>query len=123
MADGAKWRKRRQLRGSSGCGEKSRTQIGERMEYPIVQSPSILKSTTSQPELQATRSSVVAPSPIKKKLSLADYMSRCGTLTTTILEKDQIQAIFIPQAKTSPATQQIVNSRGTSTETHFAFGK
>jgi len=89
----------------------------------IVQSPSTFKSTTSQLGLQTPGSSVAGPSPMKKKLSLGDYMSRCGTLTTPTLEKNQTQAISLLQLQTSPATQQTVNSPGTSTQNHFAFGK
>jgi hypothetical protein len=85
-----------------------------------LQSPVTLKSTASQLGLQTPGSSVVAPSPAKKKLSLGDYMSRCGTLTTPTAEKSQSQAISI---QTSPATQQTINSPGISIQTHFSFGK
>jgi hypothetical protein len=50
-------------------------------------------------------------------------MSRCGTLTTPTSEKNQNQAISMLQLQTSPATQQTVNSPGTSNQAHFAFGK
>ncbi|RAL16433.1 putative PHD finger and SET domain protein [Aspergillus homomorphus CBS 101889] len=47
----------------------------------------------SQPTLSAlASSSVAAPSPVKKKLSLGDYMIRRGTKTTPSLEKTQAQA-------------------------------
>lgn len=53
----------------------------------LVQSPLTLKSGTSQPATQTPGSNVTAPSPVKKKLSLGDYMSRRGTLATPTSEK------------------------------------
>jgi hypothetical protein len=44
------------------------------------------------PVAQTPGSSITAPSPVKKKLSLGDYLSRRGTLTTPTSEKSQSQA-------------------------------
>ncbi|GAQ34855.1 hypothetical protein AtubIFM55763_001694 [Aspergillus tubingensis] len=59
--------------------------------------PSALSSpstdVTSQPHIPTTPvSGVAGPSPVKKKLSLGDYLIRRGTMTTPTSEKTQAQA-------------------------------
>ncbi|PGH17832.1 hypothetical protein AJ80_04655 [Polytolypa hystricis UAMH7299] len=73
-----------------------------------VQSPLSVKTTVSHPPGQSPGSSITAPSPVKKKLSLGDYMSRRGTLTTPTTEKSQSQAL--PLSQTSPVAQISTNS-------------
>ncbi|PYH45142.1 putative PHD finger and SET domain protein [Aspergillus saccharolyticus JOP 1030-1] len=70
-----------------------------------------------QPNLSAlASSSAIAPSPVKKKLSLGDYIIRRGTKTTPSVEKTQAQATGIlppiPPAS-APAVRDItaVNSK------------
>ncbi|KAM5448701.1 SET domain-containing protein 3 [Microsporum audouinii] len=63
-----------------------------------------------------TASSLTAPSPVKKKLSLNDYMSRRGTLTTPTTEKPPNP--FLPSI-TSPAPSP--GSADPSPTTQFPF--
>lgn len=57
--------------------------------------------------LQTPGGSIAAPSPVKKKLSLGDYLSRRGTLTTPTSEKSQSQASsgLPPPRKAGPQLQ------------------
>ncbi|OJK02467.1 hypothetical protein ASPACDRAFT_25325 [Aspergillus aculeatus ATCC 16872] len=60
---------------------------------PVSASFSPLGDAPPQPTLPAlASSSVIAPSPVKKKLSLGDYIIRRGTKTTPSVEKTQLQA-------------------------------
>lgn len=57
---------------------------------PIAQSPSILDSHSYPPPFPPSVAQVVQPSPVKKKLSLGDYMSRKGhKVDTSSAEKGQ----------------------------------
>ncbi len=57
---------------------------------PIAQSPSILDSHNYPPPFPPSVAQVVQPSPVKKKLSLGDYMSRKGhKVDTSSAEKGQ----------------------------------
>jgi uncharacterized protein len=74
-------------------------------------------SSHSYPGLSAA---TVAPSPVKKKLSLGDYMSRRSNLTTPTVEKTQAQAqapgtTSVDGTATSTAAQQ-PQSDATATE-------
>lgn len=59
---------------------------------PIAQSPFSVGSA-SQHTVSVPSSGVTAPSPVKKKLSLGDYLSRKNTLTTPTTEKAQAQSV------------------------------
>ncbi|KAJ9201388.1 hypothetical protein DTO164E3_3695 [Paecilomyces variotii] len=68
----------------------------------VLPSPSGLDSALSQAGLHTPGSGVTAPSPVKKKLSLGDYLSRRG-ITTPTTEKSQTTAMLPPQK--SPSSQ------------------
>lgn len=56
---------------------------------------------------------MTAPSPVKKKLSLGDYLSRRGALTTPTSEKSQAQATaMLPPQK--PVSDQSTATRDVS---------
>lgn len=67
-----------------------------------LQSPS---DTVSQP-VQTPGGSLTAPSPVKKKMSLGDYMGRRGTMATPTTEKTQAQATTSALAPPSKPTSQ-----------------
>ncbi|KAL2012597.1 hypothetical protein VTN00DRAFT_122 [Thermoascus crustaceus] len=72
----------------------------------LPQSTSGLESPLSQPGVQTPGSGVAAPSPVKKKLSLGDYLSRRGNLTTTpTSEKTQAQATTMLPPQKAPVSQ------------------
>lgn len=75
----------------------------------VLPSPSGLDSA-----LQTPGSSVTAPSPVKKKLSLGDYLSRRG-ITTPTTEKSQATAMLPPQ-KSPPSQAPASSSPPLSTE-------
>lgn len=66
-----------------------------------VQSPS--DSHTQQPP-QTPGGSITAPSPVKKKMSLGDYLGRRGTMTTPTTEKTQ-NSTLAPPSKPVPHLQ------------------
>ncbi len=72
-------------------------------------------SSQSYPGLSA---SAVAPSPVKKKLSLGDYMSRRSNLNTPAAEKTQAQATAttspIPASGTAPDKSILEHTAGSS---------
>ncbi|PGH12889.1 hypothetical protein AJ79_03989 [Helicocarpus griseus UAMH5409] len=70
----------------------------------LAQSPFSTKSAALHP-FQAPGSSMTAPSPVKKKLSLGDYMSRRGTLTTPTTEKP-LPPVFPSNQQQSQTSQQ-----------------
>ncbi|KAL4783671.1 hypothetical protein BJX76DRAFT_357816 [Aspergillus varians] len=62
-----------------------------------VSSPSTLDPSSQHPAVTAPPGAgVAAPSPVKKKLSLGDYLSRRGTLKTPTSEKAQAQTPVMP---------------------------
>ncbi|KAL4935440.1 hypothetical protein BDV06DRAFT_128729 [Aspergillus oleicola] len=68
----------------------------------VVSSPST-QDPSSHPSTAATAqpgAGVAAPSPVKKKLSLGDYLSRRGSLKTPTSEKTQAQATAMPPPAT-----------------------
>ncbi|KAE8131457.1 hypothetical protein BDV38DRAFT_17562 [Aspergillus pseudotamarii] len=65
--------------------------------------PAVISSPSTS-DTAIPGSSVTAPSPVKKKLSLGDYLIRRGTLTTPTSEKPQTQATPMPPPK-SPTAQ------------------
>ncbi|KLJ05780.1 hypothetical protein EMPG_09223 [Blastomyces silverae] len=89
--------------------------------FPIKSSPTSTTTTTPTsaqtlvPAITAP-SSAIAPSPVKKKLSLGDYMSRRGTLTATTptIEKPQPPLFSAGQSQSpsTPLQQQGTNSQG-----------
>ncbi|PKX98926.1 putative PHD finger and SET domain protein [Aspergillus novofumigatus IBT 16806] len=77
-----------------------------------VSSPSTLDAL-AQPAAATPGSGVTAPSPVKKKLSLGDYLSRRGALTTPTSEKSQAQATaMLPPQK--PVSDQSTATRDAS---------
>ncbi|EDP54637.1 hypothetical protein KXX33_003342 [Aspergillus fumigatus] len=77
-----------------------------------VSSPSTLDAP-AQPAAATPGSGVTAPSPVKKKLSLGDYLSRRGALTTPTSEKSQAQATaMLPPQK--PVSDQSTATRDVS---------
>jgi hypothetical protein len=77
-----------------------------------VSSPSTLDAP-AQPAAATLGSGVTAPSPVKKKLSLGDYLSRRGALTTPTSEKSQAQATaMLPPQK--PVADQSTTTRDSS---------
>ncbi|KAF7163165.1 hypothetical protein CNMCM5623_008235 [Aspergillus felis] len=77
-----------------------------------VSSPSTLDAP-AQPAAATPGSGVTAPSPVKKKLSLGDYLSRRGALTTPTSEKSQAQATaMLPPQK--PVCDQSTATRDSS---------
>ncbi|KAL2815685.1 hypothetical protein BJX63DRAFT_155923 [Aspergillus granulosus] len=61
-----------------------------------VSSPSTLDPSLQHPAVAAPGAGVAAPSPIKKKLSLGDYLMQRSTLKTPTTEKTQTQATAMP---------------------------
>ncbi|OJD22011.1 hypothetical protein ACJ73_06647 [Blastomyces percursus] len=88
--------------------------------FPIKSAPINTTNTTPttvQPSLPAiSPSSAIAPSPVKKKLSLGDYMSRRGTLTATTptIEKPQPPLFSAGQSQSPsrPLEPRETNSQG-----------
>ncbi|KAL2217905.1 PHD Zn-finger protein [Thermoascus aurantiacus ATCC 26904] len=80
---------------------------------PGLATPSGFESSLSQPGIQTPGSGVAAPSPVKKKLSLGDYLSRRGTLTTPTSEKTQAQVTAMPPPHKAPASQSQAGSSPT----------
>jgi hypothetical protein len=77
-----------------------------------VSSPSTLDAP-AQPAAATPGSGVTAPSPVKKKLSLGDYLSRRGALTTPTSEKSQAQATaMLPPQR--PVSDQSTAARDAS---------
>ncbi|KAK2759488.1 hypothetical protein FQN54_002967 [Arachnomyces sp. PD_36] len=76
---------------------------------PSTSSPPVPQSafgvgSASQPSIPVPTSGIAAPSPVKKKLSLGDYLSRKNTLTTPTTEKTQSQVVP-PPSQPSPSSQ------------------
>ncbi|KAL5336215.1 hypothetical protein BJX70DRAFT_289487 [Aspergillus crustosus] len=66
-----------------------------------VSSPSTLDPSSQHPATALPGTGVAAPSPVKKKLSLGDYLiQRKGSLKTTTSEKTQAQATTMPPPTT-----------------------
>ncbi|KAL3488681.1 hypothetical protein BJX62DRAFT_171107 [Aspergillus germanicus] len=65
-------------------------------------SPSTLDPSLQHPATAVPGVGVAAPSPVKKKLSLGDYLMQRSSLKTPITEKTQAQASAMP-APTTPA--------------------
>ncbi|KKK23724.1 hypothetical protein ARAM_007323 [Aspergillus rambellii] len=85
---------------------------------PAVSSPSTLDPASQHPVTVVPGSGVTAPSPVKKKLSLGDYLIQRGTLKTPTSEKTQSQATaMLPP---TPPTQQPPEKRDSSTATGSA---
>lgn len=78
---------------------------------PIAQSPFSVGSA-SQPSISVPSSGITAPSPVKKKLSLGDYLSRKNTLTTPTTEKTQAQSV--PASSQSLSAPQPAGSNPSS---------
>ncbi|OJD10939.1 hypothetical protein AJ78_08180 [Emergomyces pasteurianus Ep9510] len=75
---------------------------------PTTSSTTFNPSPVSSTQIISPGPSVTAPSPVKKKLSLGDYMSRRGTLTTMTPITEKPQPPFFPssQSSQSPTQQQ-----------------
>ncbi|KAL1998130.1 hypothetical protein VTN02DRAFT_6811 [Thermoascus thermophilus] len=72
---------------------------------PAQSTPGV-ESSSSHPGAQTPGSGVAAPSPVKKKLSLGDYLSRRGNLATTpTSEKTQAQATATRPLQKAPVPQ------------------
>lgn len=69
-----------------------------------LQSPSIDVTSATSTLQTPSGASIAAPSPVKKKLSLGDYLSRRGTLTTPASEKSQAQSGAVLPFQSSPQT-------------------
>lgn len=93
---------------------------------PSVATPGPLQSPAdpvSQP-IQTPGGSITAPSPVKKKMSLGDYLGRRGTLTTPTTEKSQAQATsssssLAPPTKPVPHLQSTTPPLSTDGEPHL----
>lgn len=74
---------------------------------PSSMSPPSTMDASSHPTAGTPGSGVTAPSPVKKKLSLGDYLIRRGTMTTPTTERTQSQAnaMLPPQQQKSPSSQ------------------
>lgn len=70
-------------------------------------------SSSAPPSAQTPGGSITAPSPVKKKLSLGDYISRRGTLASPTTEKTQPQALG-SASKPVPSSLS-TDSQGSST--------
>ncbi|KAL2834452.1 hypothetical protein BDW59DRAFT_47648 [Aspergillus cavernicola] len=66
-----------------------------------VSSPSTIDPSSQHPATAPPGAGVAAPSPVKKKLSLGDYLMQRGSLKTPTSEKTQAQATAMPPP-TSP---------------------
>ncbi|KAN0076367.1 hypothetical protein V8E54_006509 [Elaphomyces granulatus] len=77
-----------------------------------IQSP----STLIHPSAQTPGSSITAASPIKKKISLGDYLSRKGTMTTPTSEKTQAQATAMLPPQKSPSRRQSITTVSLSSD-------
>lgn len=83
---------------------------------PSTASPPSSVDPSSQPN--AHGSGVSAPSPVKKKLSLGDYLIRRGTMTTSASEKSPSQATSMLPPQKSPLGQPQANSNQSSPTDH-----
>ncbi|KAL4897910.1 amino acid permease-domain-containing protein [Aspergillus ambiguus] len=77
---------------------------------PSLSSPSTFETPQHPPIIPG--SSVAAPSPVKKKLSLGDYLIRRGTKATPTTEKTQTQATAMPPPPKSPTNQAPTSTTG-----------
>lgn len=86
----------------------------------VLQSPS---DSLSQP-VQTPGGSIAAPSPVKKKMSLGDYLGRRGTMTTPTTEKSQTQAnaSLAPPSKQTPHLQSSTPPLSTDGESQAVMG-
>ncbi|GAB1191247.1 hypothetical protein APSETT444_000419 [Aspergillus pseudonomiae] len=84
--------------------------------------PTVL-SLSSTSETAIPGSSVTAPSPVKKKLSLGDYLIRRGTLTTPTSEKPQAQAPPMPPTKSPTAQPHMSRDLSTVSNNEHAQGR
>ena len=72
------------------------------ISMPVPQSPA--GSSAGSVSYPGLSNGIITPSPVKKKLSLGDYMSRRSTLATTpSLEKTQLQSFDVPNSALSGA--------------------
>ncbi|KAJ5666836.1 hypothetical protein N7462_011245 [Penicillium macrosclerotiorum] len=67
-------------------------------------SPTSLDASSPNAFVPPAGGSAPTPTPVKKKLSLGDYLIRRGTMATPISEKTHAQAVAIPSAQTPPST-------------------
>lgn len=74
--------------------------------------------------VQTPGGSITAPSPVKKKMSLGDYLGRRGTMATPTVEKSQSQASgsLAPPSKPSPHLQSSTPPLSTDGESHTVTG-
>ncbi|KAL1982891.1 hypothetical protein VTN96DRAFT_819 [Rasamsonia emersonii] len=87
------------------------------MSPASLQSPSGTESSGVAPVAQTPGTSITAPSPVKKKLSLGDYLSRRGNMTTTpTSEKSQAQGTPSLAPPQKPASQQQTTTPPLSTD-------
>ncbi|KAK2746679.1 hypothetical protein FQN57_003023 [Myotisia sp. PD_48] len=88
-------------------------------------SPSLSKSQNQQDDSLSPVTNAVAPSPVKKKLTLNDYMSRRGTLATPTTDKPQ--TLFLPgssqQQQISPVTPSPSSGNSEPTSIQLPFTK
>ncbi|KAL1957520.1 hypothetical protein VTO42DRAFT_5746 [Malbranchea cinnamomea] len=77
----------------------SQSNHASKMSVPSVQNNPIYKSQDMHPP----SSNITAPSPVKKKITLNDYMSRRGSLMTPTKEKSQPQLPPVNQTPSSSA--------------------
>jgi uncharacterized protein len=93
---------------STSSGVQASTALSPTPTTPVPQSPfGYIGTSQSYPGLSA---GAVAPSPVKKKLSLGDYMSRRSNLTTPAVEKTQAQATATAAAASVSSTVQTITS-------------
>ncbi|KAF5863179.1 hypothetical protein ETB97_010524 [Aspergillus alliaceus] len=78
-----------------------------------------VNSSPSTSDATVPGSSLTAPSPVKKKLSLGDYLIRRGTLTTPTSEKPPAQTTSMPPPK-SPTEQPHVSRELPAAGDHHA---
>ncbi|KAL3466347.1 hypothetical protein BJX64DRAFT_12826 [Aspergillus heterothallicus] len=71
-----------------------------------VSSPSTLDPSFPHPAAAAPGAGIAAPSPVKKKLSLGDYLMQRGSLKTPTTEKTQPQAATMPAPAPPPLPSQ-----------------
>ncbi|OAX77985.1 hypothetical protein ACJ72_07710 [Emergomyces africanus] len=92
--------------------------------FPITPNPNFNPSPGST-QMISPGPSVTGPSPVKKKLSLGDYMSRRGTLTTTpttpMIEKPQPP--LFPLSQSPPQQQQMQPGQSGQQGNHLADKK
>jgi uncharacterized protein len=93
---------------------------------PVAGTPGSLQSPSDplpQPA-QTPSGSITAPSPVKKKMSLGDYLGRRGTMATPTAEKTQAQATtsLAPPNKPLPHVQSSTPPLSTDGESQVVAG-